>query len=104
MRELLVLVAVGVGTYAMRAAFLVLARPQPPAPLARVLPHVGPAVMGAIVAPALLTPHGTVTLADTVPALLAAAAAWALWHRTRSLPIALFGGLALALLTAGLLR
>ncbi|MCE0766832.1 AzlD domain-containing protein [Pseudonocardia kujensis] len=104
MRELLVLVAVGAGTYVMRAAFLVLARPAPPAPLARVLPHVGPAVLGAIVAPALLAPHGAITVAGTVPALLAAAGAWVLWHRTRNLPIALFGALALALLTTLVFR
>ncbi|GAA4704612.1 hypothetical protein GCM10023215_50410 [Pseudonocardia yuanmonensis] len=104
MRDLLVLVAVAAGMYAMRAAFLVVARPEPPAPLARVLPHVGPAVLGAIVVPALLAPHGAVTLAGTVPALLAAAGAWVLWHRFRSLPIALFGALALALLTTELFR
>jgi branched-subunit amino acid transport protein len=104
MPDLLVLVAVGLGTYAMRAAFLVLARPEPPAPLARVLPHVGPAALGAIVAPALLVPHGAVTVADTVPAVVAAAAAWVLWHRTRNLPIALFGALALALLTTEVFR
>jgi branched-subunit amino acid transport protein len=104
MRELLVLVAVGAGTYAMRAVFLVAARPEPPAPLARVLPHVGPAVLGAVVAPALLAPHGTITLTGTVPALVGAAGAWVLWHRTRSLPVALFGGLALALLTTGVFR
>ncbi|MFR9804557.1 AzlD domain-containing protein [Pseudonocardia sp. RS010] len=104
MHELLVLVAVAVGTYGMRAAFLVVARPEPPAPLARVLPHVGPAVLGAIVAPALLAPHGAITAADTVPALLAAVGAWALWRRFHSLPIALFGALTLALLTAEVFR
>lgn len=103
MRELLILVAIGVGTYAMRAAFLVRAKAEPPAALARVLPHVGPAVLAAITVPALLAPHNTIALATTVPAVLAAAAAWLLWSRTRNLPIALFGGLALSWLVAWLI-
>ena len=101
---LLVLVVIGLGTYAMRSAFLVTARANPPAPLARMLPHVGPAVLAAITLPALLAPRGSVTLADTVPALLAAAVAALLWRRTRSLPLALFDGLALSVLAQGVLR
>ena len=101
---LLVLVVIGLGTYAMRAAFLVTARAQPPAPLARMLPHVGPAVLAAITLPALLAPRGSIALADTVPALVAAAVAALLWWRTRSLPLALFTGLALSVLAQGVLR
>lgn len=93
MRELLVLVAVGVGTYAMRAAFLVTAGTVPPRPVARLLPHVGPAVLAAITVPALLAPRGVLSVAETFPALLAAAATWLLWRRFASLPVALFGGL-----------
>lgn len=95
MRELLILAVIGLGTYAMRAAFLVTARAEPPARLARLLPHVGPAVLAAITVPALLAPHGAISLVETVPSLLAAVLAWALWRRTASLPVALFGGLAL---------
>ena len=62
MGDLLALVAIGVGTYLMRAAFLVTARHRPPAPVARALPHVGPAVLAAITVPALVAPHGTVSL------------------------------------------
>ena len=95
MHELLVLTVIGLGTYAMRAAFLVMAHRSPPAPVARLLPYVGPAVLAAIVVPAFAAPHGTITLAETAPALLAAAAAWLAWrHLKRNLPIALFGGLA----------
>lgn len=94
MRELLILVVIGLGTYAMRAAFLVTARSEPPARVARLLPHVGPAVLAAITLPALLAPRGQVSAVETLPALLAASAAWVLWRRTTSLPIALFGGLA----------
>lgn len=103
MRELVILVAIGVGTYVLRAAFLVRARPSPPAPLARLLPHVGPAVLAAITVPALLAPRGVMSVGDTLPALLAAATAWLLWRRTRSLPVALLGALALSWFTAWVL-
>jgi branched-subunit amino acid transport protein len=93
MRELLILAAIGLGTYAMRAAFLVAARSEPPAPVARLLPYVGPAVLASITLPALLAPRGTVSLTESLPALLAAAVAWVLWRRTGRLPVALFGGL-----------
>jgi branched-subunit amino acid transport protein len=92
--ELLTLVAIGVGTYAMRAVFVVTARRGPPAPLARLLPFVGPAVLAAITLPALVAPRGVVSFADTVPALLAATVATVAWQRTKRLPVALFGGLA----------
>jgi branched-subunit amino acid transport protein len=101
---LLVLIVIGLGTYAMRAAFLVTVRAQPPAPLARMLAHVGPAVLAAITLPALLAPRGSVTLVDTVPALVAASVAALLWRCTRSLPLALFAGLALSVLAQGVLR
>ena len=79
----------------MRAVFLVTARSALPAPVARLLPYVGPAVLGAITVPALLAPRGAVSAVDTLPALFAAAVAWVLWRRTSSLPVALFGALAL---------
>ena len=95
MRDLLVLVAIGIGTYAMRAVFLVTAASRPPAAVARLLPHVGPAVLAAITVPALLAPRGRISVIETGPALLAAALAWFLWRRTARMPIALFGGLGL---------
>ena len=95
MTDLLVLALIGLGTYAMRAAFLVTAQRQPPAAVARLLPYVGPAVLAAIAAPAFVAPHGTIAVADTAPALVAAAVAWLAWRLLRrNLPIALFGGLA----------
>jgi branched chain amino acid efflux pump len=94
MGELLILVVIAVGTYAMRAAFLVAARRRPPAPVARLLPLIGPAVLAAITLPALIAPRGSVSVAETVPALLGAAIAVVAWRRMRSLPVALFGGLA----------
>jgi branched-subunit amino acid transport protein len=95
MPELLTLVAIGLGTYAMRAVFLVTAGHRPPAPVARLLPYVGSAVLAAITLPAFVAPRGAMSLVETVPALLAAAAAWVAWRYVKkNLPIALFGGLA----------
>lgn len=85
--------AIGLGTYAMRAVFLVTARSEPPAPMARLLANAGPAVLAAIILPALIAPRGTVSAAESLPALGAAAVAWLLWRRTARLPLALFGGL-----------
>jgi len=95
MLELIVLVVVGAGTYAMRAAFLLTADARPPAALSRFLPHVGPAVLAAITVPMLLAPTGTISLTETLPALAAAALTWLLWRRTQKLPVALLGGLGL---------
>ena len=103
MRELLVLAAIGLGTYVMRAVFLVTARSEPPAGVARLLPHLGPAVLAAITLPALLAPRGAVAAAETLPALGAAAVAWLLWRRTGRVPAALFGGLGVWWLAGALL-
>ena len=100
MRELLILVAVGAGTYAMRAVFLVTPRSAPPRRVSRLLPHIGPAILAAITLPTLLAPRGEISAGETLPALLAAGTAWLLWRRTRSLPLALFGGLGIWWLTS----
>ena len=101
MAELLTLAVIGAGTYAMRAVFLVTARHQPPAPVGRLLPYVGPAVLAAIALPAFVAPHGSVSFAGTVPALLAAVVAWIAWRcAKKNLPIAVFGGLAIWWLTS----
>jgi branched-subunit amino acid transport protein len=89
MREWLVLLAVGLGTYLMRAAFMVADRARPPESVGRMLPHVGPAVLAAIVVPALVLPHGGLSLGDTGPAFAGAAVCCRAWWRTRSLPAAL---------------
>ena len=75
MGELLTLVAIAVGTYLMRAAFLVTAAGRrPPAPVARALPHVGPAVLAAITVPAHDEPaHGAVRRAHRLVAHLSGA-------------------------------
>lgn len=94
MRDLLVLVAIGLGTYAFRAAFLLSADARQPAALERALPYVGPAVLAAITAPMLLTPHGALSLTESLPAAMAAAATWLLWRRTAGLLVPLLGGFA----------
>lgn len=93
MREWAAFVAIGLGTYALRAVFLA-TRLEPPTRLARGLPYVGPAVLAAIVVPAIIAPAGTVSCGATPLALAAAAVTWAVWHRTRSFPAALGVGMA----------
>lgn len=93
MREVLVLAAIGLGTYAFRVAFLMTAEARQPAALARALPYVGPAVLAAITAPMLLAPHGAISLTESLPAVMAAAVTWLLWRRTAALLVPLVGGL-----------
>ncbi len=93
MSDLLVIAAVGIGTYAMRAVFLlrrgrsVRERSNP------MLQLVAPAVLAAIMLPALLAPRGAVSLPDTTASLAAAAACFLVWRRTRRFPHALVTGL-----------
>jgi branched-subunit amino acid transport protein len=94
MLNVLVLIAIGLGTYAFRAAFVVTNRKSPPAPLAKALPLVGPAVLAAITVPALLAPGGHLSPGTSLPALAAALVCYLLRRLTNSLPLALFGGLA----------
>ncbi|HEY2194328.1 MAG TPA: AzlD domain-containing protein [Actinomycetospora sp.] len=95
MRELAVLVVIGLGTYLMRVSFLATAGAGPPRRLARFLPHLGPAVLAAITVPTLVAPRGHVAVDETLPALVAALGCWLLWRCTGRLPVALFGGLGL---------
>lgn len=93
MREWLVLLAVGVGTYAARAAFLVILPAEPSPLVSRALAHVPAAVLAAVTVPALAAPGGEAGLTTTVPALAAAAVCFAVWRRTSSFPGALLTGL-----------
>ena len=103
MRDWLVLAVVGLGTYAARAGFLVLARGEPPALLARGLGYVAPAVLAAIALPALVAPHHHVTGPDSVTGLAAALVCWLAWRRTHSFPLALLAGLLAGLVATALL-
>jgi branched-subunit amino acid transport protein len=102
-REWLVLLAVGLGTYAARAVFLVTLRSEPSPVVARALTYVAPAVLAAIMVPALVAPGGTVSVAATLPGLIFAAICWLLWRRTKSFPLALLGGLAVGFAIAVIL-
>ena len=91
--SVLVLIAIALGTYAFRAAFVVANRKSPPAPLSNALPLVGPAVLAAMTVPALLAPGGEIVPETSLPALAAALVCYLLRRLTNSLPIALLGGL-----------
>ena len=103
MREWLALVAIGLGTYAARAVFLVTLRSEPSPVVARALTYVAPAVLAAIMMPALVAPGGSVSVAATLPGLVSAAVCWLLWSRTNSFPLALLGGLAIGVAAAALM-
>lgn len=94
MRDLLVIVAVGLGTYTLRAVFMVRRDPTVPRAAERMLQQVAPAALAAIVVPALLLPAGAFDVAETGPAVLAAAAAAFVWVRRRAFAPALLAGLA----------
>lgn len=93
MREFLILLAAAAVTYALRTVFLISRHVRVPRWMERWLPGVGPAVLAAITLPALVAPQGAISLGETLPALLAAAATWVLFHFTKRLPIALVGGM-----------
>ncbi|MCL3861070.1 AzlD domain-containing protein [Actinotalea sp. K2] len=94
MRDLLVIVAVGVGTLALRAAFMVRGTSALPRRTASVLPYVAPAVLAAIAFPALLSLGTTGAVLDAVAAVAAVGASAAVWSTTRRFPAALLAGLA----------
>jgi branched-subunit amino acid transport protein len=95
LREWLILILCGVGTYALRASMIVVfARSQMPAVLSRAFQFVAPAVLAAIAVPSLAAPHGSVSLAESGPALVAAAAVVLLARRTTNASLPLVMGLA----------
>lgn len=101
-RAWIVIVATGIGTYAMRASFLAVAHrmTRVPPPMARLLRQIPPAALAAIVVPALVRPDGELDLTQPrlAAGVLAAVVAW----RTRSVALTLLAGMAIlvALLTA----
>jgi len=94
MLDALAIALSGLVTYVTRAIFLVSRRLRPPRRSARYLPLVGPAVLGAIALPGIVAPTGEISLAETLPALVAAVVAALLWRWTRQLVIGLGAGLA----------
>lgn len=93
MGTLLLFVVAGIGTYLMRASLVVLlGRVSVPAPLERSFRYIAPAVLAAIIAPALLLDDaGTPDLLDVrvLAGIAAVAAAW----RWRTIPATLAAGL-----------
>lgn len=95
MLEVVAVVLGGIVTFVTRALFLVSRKLRPPKRAERYLPLVGPAVLGAIALPGIVAPRGEISLVDTVPALVAAAASLVVWRLTRQTAIALLAGLVL---------
>lgn len=93
MRTLALFAAAGVGTYLLRASLVVLlGRVAIPAPLERSFRYIAPAVLAAIVAPALLLDDaGSLDVLD-VGVLAGLAAVFAAW-RWRTIPATLAAGL-----------
>ena len=89
----LAIVLAGAGTYALRASFLVAARRLVDLPplAERVLRQIPPAVLAALVVPALVRPEGSLDLWQ--PQLLAGLVAAAVSWRTRNIALTLTTGL-----------
>jgi branched-subunit amino acid transport protein len=89
----LAIVFAGIGTYAMRAAFLVFAHRLADVPpgVQRLLRQIPPAALASIVVPALMRPAGHVDVlqARFVAGVLAAVVAW----RTRNIALTLVVGI-----------
>jgi branched-subunit amino acid transport protein len=91
------IVLAGIGTYAMRASFLVFAHRLADVPpgVQRLLRQIPPAALAAIVIPALLRPEGTLDLWQ--PRFLAGVVAAAVAWRTRSVALTLVVGIGLVM-------
>lgn len=94
----LAIVFAGIGTYAMRAAFLVFAHRLADVPpgVQRLLRQIPPAALASIVVPALMRPEGHVDVlqARFAGGVLAAVIAW----RTRNIALTLVVGIGVVML------
>jgi branched-subunit amino acid transport protein len=88
----------GIGTYAMRASFLVFAHRLDDVPpgIQRLLRQIPPAALASIVVPALLRPEGHLDLWQ--PRLLAGIVAGLVAWKTKSVALTLVVGLAIVML------
>jgi branched-subunit amino acid transport protein len=98
-------IVIGLLTYGLRLSFILLVgRWELPPAAARVLRFVPPAVLGALIAPALLAPAGAPDLspgnARLVAGLLAIAVAW----RTRNALLTMLAGMGALLLLQALIH
>lgn len=84
----------GIGTYAMRASFLVVAHRMTTVPPAvdRILRQIPPAVLAAIILPSLVRPEGHLDLFQ--PKLLAGIVAALVAWRTRNVGVTVIVGMA----------
>lgn len=87
----------GIGTYAMRASFLVFAHrlAEVPPGVQRLLRQIPPAALASIVLPALLRPAGELDLAQ--PRLLAGIVAALVAWKTRNIALTLLAGMAIVM-------
>ncbi len=101
-RVWLAVVLSGIGTYAMRASFLVFAHRLADVPpgVQRLLRQIPPAALAAIVVPALLRPDGTFDLWQ--PRFLAGVVAAAVAWRTRNIALTLVVGIGIVMLVDAL--
>lgn len=92
------IVVAGIGTYAMRASFLVFAHRLADVPpgVQRLLRQIPPAALAAIVAPALLRPEGQLDLLQ--PRLAAGVVAAVVAWKTRNIALTLVVGMAVLML------
>jgi branched-subunit amino acid transport protein len=88
----------GIGTYAMRASFLVFAHRLADVPpgIQRLLRQIPPAALAAIVVPALLRPEGQLDLSQ--PRLVAGVVAGLVAWRTRNIAATLVVGMGIVML------
>lgn len=88
----------GIGTYAMRASFLVFAHrlAEVPPGVQRLLRQIPPAALASIVLPALLRPGGELDLAQ--PRLLAGIVAALVAWKTRNIALTLLAGMAIVMI------
>ena len=93
--DLLIVVVIGAGTYLTRLSFVaVFARSGVPQWLRAPLRYVAPAVLAAIVAPAVIAPDGVVDVSTTNPKFLAGALALLVAIRTKSVAWTIVTGMA----------
>jgi branched-subunit amino acid transport protein len=92
-RAWVAIILTGIGTYSMRASFLVFAHrlADVPLPVQRLLRQIPPAALAAIVVPALAAPDGYIDLWQ--PRLLAGIVAALIAWRTKSVALTLAIGI-----------
>ena len=93
--NLLIVVVIGVGTYLTRLSFVAaFARSGVPAWMAAPLRYVAPAVLAAIVAPAVIAPEGVVDVTGSNPKFFAGVLALVVAIRTKSVSWTIVVGMA----------